>query len=181
MTTSPKQKETRYTPATPAAQEVLGLMDAYCAAQEVAHAVHVALANWGKAFIGVQPGDIVESGKHFKSSACFIPALSLRGSFTGWKGNKPRMLVESVTAVTNTSLHNMPKIEVLLKGVALKDDGQPFKNVTCSVIVDVVEQATIFDFDAEGGYYGYLNDAMSRYVDNAVALQATKTVPTTPP
>lgn len=169
MTSPQNQGGMRYTPCTLPAQQAVDLLTAYEDAYKVAHSVWVALGNWSKDLVGVQPGDVVETGKRIKTSACVTPVMDMRGTFTGWKGHKPRMLVESVTAATNTALSASPQMAVLLQGVPLKDDGTPFKSATCSATIYVMEQALDFDFRAESGYTGYLKDALSRFVDEAAS------------
>ena len=173
MSAQEKDREMRYTPKSPQAAEVLALMREYESAFTRADAAANALARWSMAFLNIEPGVIVEASKRLAGpTAIYVPTFTMRGVFTGWKGNAHRMLVEKVQICNNQPLVHLPFMQVQLIGVPLKNDDTPFKGATCSVTLDILDHASTVNYLEESGYPGYFRDTVARYVD----VTAEKTV-----
>jgi hypothetical protein len=166
MTQENTQDGMRYAPTTSAANELIALVSAYDAAYEKAREANEALAKWALDFVGsdIKVGDIIEVGKEY-GNAGHISNFTMRDTFSGWKNNRRRMRIDSISAVTNAPLTHHTRLDIHISGVPLKDDDQPFKGAWCSVTVDIMRQAYSFSFHAESGYSDYHKDALARYID----------------
>lgn len=154
----------RYSPKTEEAHILRAMLLNYEEAFEKANALHKALNNWALKFVDVEVGDIVLQSRRHKKTTGFVPTFDMRGSFTGWKNNTPRMQVTEVHALLEP-LMDRAQIRIRIKGVPLKEDGTPFKDARCAVTLDLTQQAMDADRGAADGYRGYLTDALCRYVD----------------
>jgi hypothetical protein len=165
-----KDAEMKYTPKSAEANEVVELMRAYESAFVRANAAATALAEWSLAFLDLEPGIIVEANKRLSGTpTIYVPGFTMRNTFSGWKGNTPRMLVEEVQIVNNNPLVHLGVMQVRLIGVPVKTDGTPFKGASCYVTLDILDYASTANFGEQDGYAGYFRDAMARYVDKTVA------------
>lgn len=161
-----KDAEMKYTPKSAQAHEVLELMRAYESAFALADAAANALAKWSLSFLDLEPGIIVEANKRLSGTpTIYVPGFTMRSTFTGWKANPPRMLVEDVQIVNNKPLVRLGVMQVQLIGVPIKADGTPFKGASCYVTLDILDYASTVNFAEQDGYAGYFRDAMARYVD----------------
>lgn len=163
----PSEVETKYAPKTPRAQDILEKVREYSKLFEAAKVASDALARWSAGFVGIEPGTVIEASKRLNAPcAIFVPSFEIRGTFSGWAGNKQRMRVDAVHITDNHTLSSHPQMQVRLTGVPLKNTDEPFKGARCSVTLDIMEYAMDREPGAETGYPGYFNDALGRYVDH---------------
>ena len=162
-----KKQESRVDPRTQQSKDFAKAMHQYSDAFAQAKIASDVLAAWAREFVGVEPGMILEQRTRLPHPpGVFISDFVMRGAFSGWKGNAPRMRVDQIISCGESGLMSMPQLQVVIKGVPLKDSGEVFKSTTCSVTVDLMHHAELLSANEDGGYDGFGTDAVVRLIDS---------------
>jgi hypothetical protein len=80
------------------------------------------------------------------------------------------MRVDKIDNMRNAGLTNRYSVGVIVRGVPLKDNNEPFKGAECSITIDYLELAMAYESNSEVAYSGYLRDALGRFVDRKEGL-----------